>query len=30
MEENGRLTKDDGRNVVVAKDRVYEAYLLLF
>jgi hypothetical protein len=28
--ENGRLTKDDGRNVIVTKDRVYEADLLLF
>ena len=28
--ENGRRTKDDRRNVIVAKDRVYEADLLLF
>jgi hypothetical protein len=27
---NRRLTKDDRRNVIVAKDRVYEADLLLF
>jgi hypothetical protein len=30
MGESGRLTKDDRRNVVVAKDRVYETNLLLF
>jgi hypothetical protein len=28
--ENGPLTKDDRRDVIVAKDRVYEADLLLF
>jgi hypothetical protein len=30
MGENGQLTKDDRRNVVVAKDRVDETDLLLF
>ena len=30
MGGDGQLTKDDRRNVIVAKDRVYEADLLLF